>query len=419
MPDRNRPEWRRLDNAAKIFPSTSYKSDTRVFRLSCEFTETVDPAALQAALEAALEVYPSFRSVMRRGFFWYYLERTEHIPAVIMEAEAPCARLYYGSKSPLLRMSYFENKINIELYHVLADGKGALEFLKEVIYQYLLYIHPDELGGYEKKTEDTASRHEKESDSFQKYYSKPPAGSADRSAPAYKLKSPRRDDYQLTLIEGVASAKALREAAKRSGAKMTVFLIALYIQSIYKTMYIRDYKRPVVIGVPVNLRQYFPSNTATNFFGMIAIDYNFSKQPDDLDSIIAAVSEQFTQKLTYEKLSRRMNAMAALEHNPFIRAFPLVIKDPILRAGKNISDSQTTSVMSNVGEIRLLPQYRPYVKHVGAFMSTLGLQMVFSSYEDSLSFGFTTAFNEAPVPREFFKSLVDMGVEVTVRSNSR
>ena len=31
--------WSRLDNAAKIFPSTIEKTDTRVFRFYCELTE--------------------------------------------------------------------------------------------------------------------------------------------------------------------------------------------------------------------------------------------------------------------------------------------------------------------------------------------------------------------------------------------
>lgn len=41
------PKWSRLDNAAKIFPSTSSKKDPKVFRFSCELTEPVDGQTLQ------------------------------------------------------------------------------------------------------------------------------------------------------------------------------------------------------------------------------------------------------------------------------------------------------------------------------------------------------------------------------------
>ena len=47
--------WSRLDNAAKIFPSNSTPSDSKVFRFACELAEPVDPAALQAALRVPLQ----------------------------------------------------------------------------------------------------------------------------------------------------------------------------------------------------------------------------------------------------------------------------------------------------------------------------------------------------------------------------
>ena len=44
--------WSRLDNAAKIFPSTSERTDTRVFRFYCELDEDVDRELLQEAADA-------------------------------------------------------------------------------------------------------------------------------------------------------------------------------------------------------------------------------------------------------------------------------------------------------------------------------------------------------------------------------
>lgn len=45
-------KWSRLDNAAKIFPSTSSKQDPKVFRFACELCEPVDPEVLRRALGA-------------------------------------------------------------------------------------------------------------------------------------------------------------------------------------------------------------------------------------------------------------------------------------------------------------------------------------------------------------------------------
>lgn len=85
-------DWRRLDNAAKIFPCTSTKADTKVFRFSCELTEPVDQPTLQLALERALEVFPGYRCSLRRGMFWYYLEDSTEQPIVREEYRPPWQR---------------------------------------------------------------------------------------------------------------------------------------------------------------------------------------------------------------------------------------------------------------------------------------------------------------------------------------
>ena len=66
------PRWSRLDNAAKIFPSTSSRKDPKVFRFSCELTEPVDGQTLQFALDRTMEKFPFYRSVLKKGLFWYY-----------------------------------------------------------------------------------------------------------------------------------------------------------------------------------------------------------------------------------------------------------------------------------------------------------------------------------------------------------
>ena len=74
------PDWTRLDNAAKIFPPTSNKQDTKVFRFACQLNEWVEQNILQQATEKTLETFPIFRSVLKHGLFWYYLEKTELVP---------------------------------------------------------------------------------------------------------------------------------------------------------------------------------------------------------------------------------------------------------------------------------------------------------------------------------------------------
>ena len=73
MPQTNVKHWRRLDNAAKLFPAASSKRDTRVFRFYCELKEDIQQEILQKAVDRTLEKYPIFLSVLRKGLFWHIM----------------------------------------------------------------------------------------------------------------------------------------------------------------------------------------------------------------------------------------------------------------------------------------------------------------------------------------------------------
>ena len=136
-------QWRKLDNAALAFPAVTGKNDTRVFRFYCELKEEINEETLQKALDRTLEKYPLFRAVLRKGLFWFYLERRD-IPAIVKkETGAPCSGLYIPDKKTLLfRVSYHKNRINFEVFHALTDGTGAMHFLQELVQNYLILAHP-------------------------------------------------------------------------------------------------------------------------------------------------------------------------------------------------------------------------------------------------------------------------------------
>ena len=145
MPQTNVKHWRRLDNAAKLFPAASSKRDTRVFRFYCELKEDIQQEILQKAVDRTLEKYPIFLSVLRKGLFWHYLEQSNKRPVVREEYKEPCSSLYIPDKKRLLfQVSYYKNRINFEVYHALTDGTGAMNFLSELVQNYLILRHPAE-----------------------------------------------------------------------------------------------------------------------------------------------------------------------------------------------------------------------------------------------------------------------------------
>ncbi len=413
-----RKKWSRLDNAAKIFPSTSEKTDTRVFRFACELYNDINPSLLQAAVDEAVKVFPDYLCIMKKGLFWYYLEQTDTKPVVCAEDKPVCYSMYENSHENLLfEVSYYKSRINLEIYHVLSDGTGAVLFLKSIICNYIALCNPD---GFKDKTPDFdtgQSVSKKSADGFRKYYTKPEKAYKPRQKKAYRLKGFKVDDNILNATEVVMPVKAAVDAAHKYKTTLTVFLTAVFIDSIHKEMSVSDEKFPLVTMVPVNLRNFFPSDTTKNFFGMISVIYDFSSCDGSFEDIIMSVSRQFAEQLTKEKLSIRMNRLAALEHNPFIKIAPLPIKNLALKIARNITLRHETVVISNVGKIIVPEEFEPYIRHFSVFASTLKLQLCICSYMDKLSLGFTSAFENTAVQQNFIRFLTALGIEASVRCN--
>lgn len=407
------PRWSRLDNAAKIFPPTSHGADTGVFRLSCELNEPVHPDILQQALDDTLRLYPHMLMVMRRGVFWYYLEQTSLRPAVVPEYKPPCAPLYEGSRSLLFEVSYWRHKINLEVFHVLADGSGGIAFFRALLTTYLALCHP-EAGNVALPQPPITHR---DADSFQKYY-RPRAGKKTGSGcRAYRLRGTKRPDGGLSILEGVCDVQQVLDAAHRCGTTLTVYLTTIFFLAIHDEMYIRHEKRPVVITVPVDLRAYFPSETTRNFFGTMRVAYNFRERSGTFEDIVAVTAQAFKTELTPEKLAARMNTMAALEHNPVLRLIPLALKNAVLRLSGDIADQGETAVISNVGRFPMPEHFHPYLKGFSAYMTTNAVQLCTCTFGKKLHFGFTSAFEDPDVQRNFFTRLVEAGIDIEVRSN--
>ena len=412
--------WSRLDNAAKIFPPSNMGTNTCVFRFSCDLKEEVSPELLQKAVDKAVLKFPAYLVVMKSGAFWYYFEQTDLRPVVVPESRSVCGSLYEdgGPRSLLFEVSYYKNRINLEMFHALTDGTGAVAFLKTIVYHYLCLAPPDVFGEKPPVLPDEGSEAGRSSDSFRKYYKRVRSRrEKKKELSAFNLRGERSDRDGLQIIEGIASVRDILDAAHRYHTTMTVYLTAVFIEALRKEMPASAFRHPVVLGVPVNLRTYFPSDTARNFFGMIDVSYNFSRRSGEFDDVISEIARSFKEELTRERLEIRMNNLASLEHNLAVQLAPLPFKNFVLRIAKLLSDRSETAVISNVGRAVMPAEMMPYIGGFSSFASTLKLQLTLVSCGDRLSFGFTSAFSGTEVQKNFFRQLTAAGIPVEIRCN--
>ena len=67
------------------------------------------------------------------GVFWYYFEENgKSAPKVREESNFPCRYIQQNQNhSYMFRVTYYKYRINLEVFHVLTDGMGGINFLKE------------------------------------------------------------------------------------------------------------------------------------------------------------------------------------------------------------------------------------------------------------------------------------------------
>lgn len=410
--------WTKLDNAGKIFPPTTTKRDTKVFRISCELYEDIDPEILQQATKKTLKAYPLFQSVLKKGMFWYYLESTEIEPIVQQEYKQPCAPLYIQNKKSLLfEVTYYQNRINLEVYHAISDGTGAAEFFKTIVTHYLVLKFPQQYDGVKGLLTSTASTSQKNDDSFNRYFSKEDMQKSPKRIKAHQIKLPIISETRISLIEASIPLDKIIALAKEMGTTITILLTAIFLSSVSKEMTLKERKRPVVAIVPVNLRNYFESESVRNFFGTINVGYTFSEPSTEISKVVDSLKESFARELNPKSLNEHMNRYSALEHNVFARPVPLFLKDWIMYIANLISEGEKTISISNIGKVTMHDELAMHIKNLNLFVSTKIIQMCMCSFKDNLNLTFSSAFADTNIQMHFLRYLTSLGIPITINAN--
>ena len=416
----NKLYWRRLDNSAKIFPIAGGKKYSTVFRLSAVLKEKIHPKILENAVNMALEQYPSFKVRMKAGFFWNYFEHNPKEPIIEEEKDYPCK--YINPKTNnnyLFKVTYFEKKINIDIFHSLTDGNSGNTFFREIIYTYLELCHPDTL-----KTEERHIRKIEEydtEDSYMKNYDKKAKSNAS-SKKAYILKGKKIRLGAISTIHQLIDLEALKQEAKKKNSTITQYMTAVLIWSIYQENYLKTKgKKPIKVCIPVNLKKYFASKTMSNFFSYITVEAEMKKDNlNTFDKILEFVKKDFSKKLEEEEIIKTMSTNVKLGNNPFIRIIPLVIKKILVRLSYIEIRKYTTITYSNIGRIGIIGKYKDYIEYFVMLIAPEPVEKIKCSsctFENTMTMTFTSILDDNSIEKRFYQFLKEKGISIQIESN--
>lgn len=406
-------EWIMLDNAAIIYPLGMKHDEMPMFRLSVTLKDNIDPDILQIALYFTIKRFPTFASVVKRGFFWHYLETVNYAIQVEKEKEAPCKPISLIMRSSRsYRVLYYKNRISVELFHVITDGSGGMIFLKTLVGEYLRLLGKDIQYSDGVFDIDAATRQEERYNAFKEAKNESSMTSFLGNS-SLQLTGKIVQHKPTNIYHFEMDSDELNKVAKKYGGTITAYVLALmHIASKGNTL---GNQKEMSIQVPVNMRKYNHPETLRNY----SLYFSASKNLDTITSkeeLVKEMSKQIKERASFEEMSKMMSITNRLISS--LRYIPLIIKQPVARIAYGyLGNSVFGNCLSNLGVIEVPEEMKKEIENFD-FLFVPQAPMRASStligYNGKTRFTIVKATKNHEYENKLFELLKEDGLDIKV-----
>ncbi len=417
-------DWLKLDNAAKIYPATSSKRSPAQFRFCVTLNSPVKLKILQQAWEKALNRCPYFQVYLRRGFFWYYLQRHQEIPPIELMEPIPISTFQLTHKTAhLIRISVRNSTIALDFSHIITDGNGGMRFLLALISEYLRLdgIPIGKIQGIPQPDEKpTPNEFE---DGHRKFFPgnlpKPETLSS-----AFHIPCKSYIHSKFRLISGKIPLAKIMKLSRQNQVSITEYLTALYMFSLMEIYHQESYtKKPknsiIRLEVPVNMRKFHPSQTMRNFSLFVSPEIDLKLGEYTFVELLKRVHHSLQIQINRKELGRQVSRNVGGELNPFVRIIPLFLKDIYLNGLQSrLGEKCYSGVLSNLGSVIIPEEAKPFIKSFDIIMvpnHMIKKNCAVLSYGNDLIINFSSVVECRELERLFFTKLVENGIPVSVK----
>ncbi len=411
-------QWFKIDNAGKLFPIITEQMRSSYFRMSAILKDIIDPVLLQRAAEKTLLRFPNFNTRLKRGFFWNYLETQTKPFKVLPDPNTFGANARpFDRRKHLIEIYYHRNRISIEIFHAITDGRGGNEFLKTLTLSYLREKgFPVDAEGLMFDANDQVTNVELE-DSFATKVTKG-ISTWLPTAKAYHLKGTYfdRNGHYLTHLH--LDTQSLIQLARDKQTTITgLFATILILGLIQKQELERPRKRkPIILSIPVDMRKYLPSKTMKNFVMTINIGKVFSPT-STFEEVLTEVNQQLKHGQQLDVLAPQIRANLKAERMLVLRFVPLLIKRWIIKSVFNrVGEPALSLTMSNLGKIDMPKSTKPYLDRFEFMICStpiLPINLGIASFENQLILTFSRIIDDRTFI-EFFVNYLVKELKVSV-----
>ena len=133
-----------------------------------------------------------------------------------------------------------------------------------------------------------------------------------------------------------------------------------------------------------------------------------------------SVSESLRSQISRENLEKLFSYNVSNEKLLAARIVPLFLKNLAMRYVYTTSALANTATVTNIGNISVSEEYRPYVEMFHAFLAMSKgqhLKGTICSYGDTLVFSFSYDLTDTSVQRGFFRKIAADGIAVEIETN--
>ncbi len=419
--------WLKLDNAAKLFPAIVSEELTSVFRITAFLKKPVSYSKIKEAVEITSERFPYFSVSLRSGFFWHYLEFNNQPPRIQPEEDPPCTAFALKRKDETLyRVLISANRISVEFVHILTDGSGALEYLKSLLYTYLILS-----GNSISQPEgiilpETPFNEEEIEDGYKRFFRKLPP--PEKMSKAWHLPFGLNNKPRMKVIVAEMKADDLIQMSRKHNVSLTEYFVSVYLLSL-QNIYLKEGEKKrkqrfniLRIEVPVNMRNKLPSKTMRNFslFVMPGIDLRLGSYT--FEEILKTVHYYMQTSSEVKQILRFLSSNVSYEKLLLVRVMPLFIKRIAIAAiYRGLGSKRCTGIFTNMGAIELPDDMEEMIDSLLVVPpppnEKVKVNCAMLSYKNIMRISFCNITQSHELERQILKHLSNSGIHIKLIRN--
>jgi NRPS condensation-like uncharacterized protein len=414
-------DWSKLDNAGKIYPANVNVRNTTLFRYAVTTKEAINPELLQQAADEIMPRFPYFQVYLKKGLFWYYFKKVSDRVIIMPDIYYPCTEYDFKKNQFMFYIKYSSNLVAVEFSHSITDGAGAIEFMKSLLLRYfsLNMVSVADTSGI--KFPGEMINPDEYTDGFKKFYNVHIPSSTRRNLKAFHL------NYKLTpkgiyhVTTGEVEFSDIKKLSNAKQLNITALICVIYLEVFQQIIYEQKARpAPIIINLPVNLRNIFKSETMYNFFVSVtpSIDprIGFFSEEDIIKHVQNYLNIEIDHRYVGKMIKRNIN----IEKNILIRIMPLFIKEFIGPIVYNLwGERGYTSGISNLGKLEFPPEIEEHIESVNIIPPPSPgnlVKMICFSFKDKFCFTFGSLTENKTVESLFFRRLRKLGVPVKINT---